>query len=155
MSTDIDTRTARTTATAQAAPASPDRAVPPGEAAEGAARRRIALALLVSAQFVVMLDTSIVNVALPSIQADLSLDATGLTWVVNAYVLAFGGLLLLSGRAADLFGRRRLFVTGSAIFTAGTLVAAFATTEAQLLPDACCRAWGLRPSARQPCPCCC
>ena len=130
MSTVIDTRTA---ANALTAPASAAGATPPGSAPERAARRRIALALLISAQFVVMLDTSIVNVALPSIQADLGLGATGLTWVVNAYVLAFGGLLLLSGRAADLFGRRRLFVTGSAVFTAGTLVAALASTEVHLL----------------------
>src|SRR5687768_10997675 len=76
------------------------------------AKRRdaVALALLVSAQFVVMLDTSIVNVALPSIQADLGLSATALSWVVNAYVLAFGGLLLLFGRVADLVGRRRMFI---------------------------------------------
>jgi EmrB/QacA subfamily drug resistance transporter len=87
----------------------------------------------VSAQFVVMLDTSIVNVALPSIQTELGLSATATTWVVNAYVLAFGGLLLLSGRAADLFGRRRMFVGGSALFAVGTLLAAFATNEELLM----------------------
>jgi hypothetical protein len=76
--------------------------------------RWVALGLLVSAQFVVMLDTSIVNVALPSIQSALGLSPTAITWVVNAHVLAFGGLLLLSGHAADLFGRRRMFVAGSA-----------------------------------------
>lgn len=96
-------------------------------------RRRVALGLLVSAQFVVMLDTSIVNVALPSIQADLRLNPTSVTWVINAYVLAFGGLLLLSGRAADLFGRRRMFVSGSALFTAGTLFAAFAANQGLLV----------------------
>jgi EmrB/QacA subfamily drug resistance transporter len=96
-------------------------------------RRWVALGLLVSAQFVVMLDTSIVNVALPSIQADLALRPTAITWVVNAYVLAFGGLLLLSGRAADLFGRRRMFVGGSVLFAAGTLLAAFASTPTQLV----------------------
>ena len=95
--------------------------------------RRIGLGLLVSAQFVVMLDTSIVNVALPSIQTELGLSPTGITWVVNAYVLAFGGLLLLSGRAADLFGRRRMFVAGSALFTIGTLVAALATNQGLLV----------------------
>ncbi|KRE55454.1 MFS transporter [Phycicoccus sp. Soil748] len=98
-----------------------------------AARRGAALALLVSAQFVVMLDTSIVNVALPSIQADLGLRPTAITWVVNAYVLAFGGLLLLSGRAADLLGRRRMFVGGSVLFAVGTLLAASADTAAQLV----------------------
>lgn len=92
----------------------------------GPRRRAVALGLLVSAQFVVMLDTSIVNVALPSIQRDLGLSPTGLTWVVSAYVLAFGGLLLLSGRVADLFGRRRTFVAGSVVFTVGTVVAATA-----------------------------
>jgi EmrB/QacA subfamily drug resistance transporter len=96
-------------------------------------RRRIALGLLASAQFVVMLDTSIVNVALPSIQADLELNPTGLTWVVNAYVLTFGALLLLFGRVADLLGRRRMFVGGSAAFTLGTLVAAFAANQGLLL----------------------
>ena len=95
--------------------------------------RGIALALLVSAQFVVMLDTSIVNVALPSIQTDLGLSPTAVTWIVNAYVLAFGGLLLLSGRAADLFGRRRMFVAGSALFTIGTLLAAFAANQGLLV----------------------
>ncbi len=85
------------------------------------------LALLISAQFVVMLDTSIVNVTLPSIQADLGLGTAWLTWVVNAYVLTFGGLLLLSGRAADLIGRRTMFAAGAALFTIGTLLAAGAT----------------------------
>ena len=96
-------------------------------------RRWAALVLLVSAQFVVMLDTSIVNVALPSIQADLGLRPTAITWVVNAYVLSFGGLLLLAGRAADLFGRRRLFVAGSVLFAAGTLLAASASSATQLV----------------------
>lgn len=89
-------------------------------------RRRSVLALLVSAQLVVMLDVSIVNVALPSIQADLGTGAMALTWVVNAYALAFGGLLLLAGRLTDLVGRRRMFVAGSAVFTAGTALAATA-----------------------------
>lgn len=92
-------------------------------------RRAVALGLLVSAQFVVMLDTSIVNVALPSIQADLGVSASGLSWVVNAYVLAFGGLLLLFGRVADLLGRRRMFIAGSALFTVGTLLAASADSH--------------------------
>ena len=96
---------------ATAAPSAPSAASPLVRLL-GAHRRTVALGLLVSAQFVVMLDTSIVNVALPSIQADLGLGPTGVTWVVNAYVLAFGSLLLLSGRAADLFGRRRMFIDG-------------------------------------------
>ncbi len=96
-------------------------------------RRGAAFGLLVSAQLVVMLDTSIVNVALPSIQADLTLSPAALTWVVNAYVLTFGGLLLLSGRAADLFGRRRMFTFGSGLFTVGTLLAAGAVNEHMLV----------------------
>lgn len=96
-------------------------------------RAQLALGLLASAQFVVMLDTSIVNVALPSIQADLGLGSAGVTWVVNAYVLAFGGLLLLFGRVADLLGRRRMFVGGSVLFTLGTLVAATAGGQELLL----------------------
>ena len=95
--------------------------------------RSLILGLLVSAQFVVMLDTSIVNVALPSIQTDLGLGAADATWIVNAYVVAFGGLLLLSGRLADLFGRRGLFSAGSALFTVGTLLAAVAANEGTLL----------------------
>ena len=92
------------------------------------ARRGLALALLVSAQFVVMLDTSIVNVALPTIQSSLSMSARSLSWVVNAYVLSFGGLLLLCGRIADQVGRRRMFTVGSALFTLGTLAAAGSTS---------------------------
>ena len=95
--------------------------------------RSLTLGLLVSAQFVVMLDTSIVNVALPSIQADLGLGAADATWIVNAYVVAFGGLLLLSGRLADLFGRRGMFTAGSALFTVGTLLAAVAADQGLLL----------------------
>ena len=78
--------------------------------------------------------------ALPSIQADLGLSPTAVTWVVNAYVLAFGGLLLLSGRAADLFGRRRMFVAGSALFTVGTLLAASSADEVLLVGAASSRA---------------
>ncbi len=105
----------------------------PAASLPGRWRRRAALGLLVSAQFVVMLDTSIVNVALPSIQDDLMLTPAGVAWVVNAYVLTFGGLLLLAGRAADVVGRRRMFVAGSAAFTAGTLLAGTATSEAVLV----------------------
>ncbi|CAM3735022.1 MFS transporter [Nocardioides zeicaulis] len=96
-------------------------------------RQPLALALLVSAQFLVMLDTSIVNVALPSIQSELGFGPAQLTWVVNAYVLAFAGLLLLSGRASDLFGRRRLFTTGAGLFTLGTLLAALAAGPVMLI----------------------
>lgn len=101
--------------------------------ATGSRRRAIGLGLLISAQFIVMLDTSIVNVALPSIQADMALSPTGLSWIVNAYVLTFGGLLLLFGRVTDLLGRRRMFIAGSAAFTLGTLVAATAVNEWMLV----------------------
>ncbi|KQV65820.1 hypothetical protein ASC64_13040 [Nocardioides sp. Root122] len=94
---------------------------------------RVTLGLLVSAQFLVMLDTSIVNVALPSIQKELDFGPAALTWVVNAYVLAFAGLLLLSGRAADLVGRRRVFTCGAALFTAGTVLAAAAVNQEMLI----------------------
>jgi EmrB/QacA subfamily drug resistance transporter len=108
---------------------------PPASQARHArhSRATLSLGLLVSAQFVVMLDTSIVNVALPSIQVDLGLGPAGLAWIVNAYVLAFGGLLVLSGRVADLFGRRRMFMAGSAVFTLGTLIAAAASTPWMLV----------------------
>lgn len=96
-------------------------------------RDRVTLGLLVSAQFLVMLDTSIVNVALPSIQNELDFGPAALTWVVNSYVLAFAGLLLLSGRAADLVGRRRIFVSGAGLFTAGTLLAAAAVNQEMLI----------------------
>jgi MFS family permease len=75
----------------------------------------------------------IVNVALPSIQSELGFGPAAVTWVVNAYVLAFTGLLLLSGRAADLFGRRRVFVVGASLFTVGTLLAAVALTKELLI----------------------
>ncbi len=97
------------------------------------AKRRAALLVLVSAQFVIMLDTSIVNVVLPSIQRELGLGQTGTAWVANAYLLSFGGFLLLSGRAADVFGRLRMFVAGAAVFSAASLMAGFAASESMLL----------------------
>lgn len=109
-------------------------ALHPPRAATGTGRReRVALGLLVSAQFLVMLDASIVNVALPSIQRELDFGPAAVTWVVNAYVLAFAGLLLLSGRAADLCGRRRVFVAGASLFTVGTVVAAAAVNQELLV----------------------
>ncbi len=81
----------------------------------------------------VVLDTAIVNVALPSMQRALHFTPTGLEWVVNGYALAFGGLLLLGGRAGDLFGRRRVFVTGVLLFTLGSLGGGLATSSAWLI----------------------
>src|SRR5438132_14273781 len=76
----------------------------------------LALIVIAFAQLMVVLDTTIVNVALPSIQRALRFSATDLEWVVNGYSLAFGGLLLLGGRAGDLFGRRRMFIAGVLLF---------------------------------------
>src|ERR671915_1177602 len=77
----------------------------------------LVLVLVCLAQFMVILDATIVNVALPSIQADLRFSATELQWVINSYTLVFGGFLLLGGRAADLVGRRALFVAGAIVFS--------------------------------------
>src|SRR3954467_9374401 len=93
----------------------------------------VALALLAAAQFVVILDASIVNVALPSIGKDLQFSQDNLSWVVNAYVLVFGGFLLLGGRVADLFGRRRVFVGGLLLFGLASLLGGLSTTEGQLI----------------------
>ena len=96
-------------------------------------RRWWALALLCGAFFMVILDATIVLVALPSIQADLGFSAQGLQWVLSAYALTFGGLLLLGGRAADLLGRRRLFMSGVLLFTAASLMCGLAWSPAALL----------------------
>ena len=96
-------------------------------------KRWLALVLLCSAQFVVVLDASIVNVALPSIGDALSFSQENLPWVVNAYVLTFGGFLLLGGRTADLLGRRRVFMTGLMLVAVASLAAGFAATEGQLI----------------------
>jgi EmrB/QacA subfamily drug resistance transporter len=96
-------------------------------------RRWWALALLCGAFFMVILDATIVLVALPSIQADLGFSEQGLQWVLSAYALTFGGLLLLGGRAADLLGRRRLFMAGVLFFTAASLMCGLAWSPAALL----------------------
>ena len=96
-------------------------------------RRWTALILLCVAQFVVVLDASIVNVALPSIGRGLHFSEQNLPWIVNAYVIAFGGFLLLGGRAADLLGRRRVFMTGLLVVAAASLAAGFAATQGELI----------------------
>jgi EmrB/QacA subfamily drug resistance transporter len=96
-------------------------------------RRWIALVLLCFAQFIVVLDASIVNVALPSIGEGLDFSQANLAWVVNAYVLTFGGFLLLGGRMADLLGRRRVFIGGLLLVAAASLAAGFAANEGQLI----------------------
>jgi EmrB/QacA subfamily drug resistance transporter len=104
------------------------RAAPGG----GTAQRHLGLALLViaTAQLMVVLDATIVNVALPDIQKALGFSGTGLEWVVNAYALTFGGLLLLGGRAGDILGRRRVFIAGIILFSVASLLGGFATSQA-------------------------
>jgi EmrB/QacA subfamily drug resistance transporter len=96
-------------------------------------RTWLALALLCVVQFMVVLDIAIVNVALPSIQVDLGFSQENLQWVISAYALVFGGFLLLGGRAADMLGRRRLFLAGIVVFTVGSLLAGLAWSEASLI----------------------
>ena len=96
-------------------------------------RRWLALALLCVAEFVVVLDASIVNVALPTIGRALNFTESNLPWVVNAYVLTFGGFLLLGGRMADLLGRRRVFMGGLVLFALASLAGGLATTSGQLI----------------------
>src|SRR4051812_6345629 len=91
------------------------------------------LALACACQFMVILDASIVNVALPSIDRDLGFTATGLAWVVNGYLLTFAGLMLLGGRAADLFGHRRMLVAGLFLFSASSLVGGLAAAPEVLV----------------------
>ena len=99
----------------------------------GTDRRWIALAVLVAAQFMVVLDVAIVNVALPSIKTDLHFTQSSLQWVITAYALMFGGFLLLGGRMADLLGRRSLFIAGVTLFTVSSLLAGFAWSESSLI----------------------
>src|SRR6266404_4939093 len=93
----------------------------------------VILVLICLAQFMVVLDATIVNVALPSIQKDLGLSEANLQWIVNAYTLVFGGFLLLGGRAGDLLGRKRLFLIGLVIFTSASLLNGLASTSGQLI----------------------
>src|SRR5436190_2147482 len=91
------------------------------------------LVLVCLAQYMVILDVSIVNVALPAIHDDLSFSTTGLQWVVNAYTLTFAGFLMLGGRASDLLGRRRVFLGGTALFVLASLTCAVAASQGVLL----------------------
>jgi EmrB/QacA subfamily drug resistance transporter len=102
-------------------------------AADSHRARWLALVVVCFAQFMVVLDATIVNVALPSIQKDLALSPTDLQWIINSYTLMFGGFLLLGGRAADLFGRRTLFVAGVAVFSAASLLDALSTSGTMLI----------------------
>ncbi|MGW7370235.1 MFS transporter, partial [Streptomyces sp. NPDC054841] len=108
-------------------------ATPPDSALSPDPLRWKALIVLAAAQLMVVLDASIVNVALPSIQRDLHFSDANVQWIVNAYALAFGGFLLLGGRTADLFGRRRVFMTGLGLFSAASLLGGLAPTAGWLI----------------------
>src|SRR5437868_11028848 len=93
----------------------------------------VVLVLVCLAQFMVILDATVVNVALPSIQRDLHITEANLQWIVNAYTLVFGGFLLLGGRAGDLLGRKRLFLGGLVVFTLASLLDGLSTTSGMLI----------------------
>src|SRR6476469_9671842 len=113
------------------------------EADIGSDRRRwLALAVIVAAQFMVVLDVAIVNVALPSIESDLHFSPESLQWVITAYSIFFGGFLLLGGRLADLFGRRRLFMAGLVLFTVSSLLNGLAWSEGSLIAFRCLQGLG-------------
>jgi EmrB/QacA subfamily drug resistance transporter len=96
-------------------------------------RRWLALVVVCLAQLMIVLDTTIVNVALPSIQADLGFNQADLTWVINAFLITFGSFLLLAGRLGDLFGRKRVFLAGVVLFTAASLLCGFASGQGMLI----------------------
>ncbi|MCX5404176.1 MFS transporter [Streptomyces sp. NBC_00335] len=102
-------------------------------AARRGGRPGVALTVIAACQLMVVLDATIVNIALPHIQTDLAISTTDLSWVISAYTLAFGGLLLLGGRAGDILGRRRVFLTGILLFTLASLLGGFAEESWQLL----------------------
>jgi EmrB/QacA subfamily drug resistance transporter len=106
---------------------------PPTAPAAAPRNGALALAMICIAQLMITLDATVMNVALPSIRDDLGFSAGGLTWVVTSYALAFGGLLLFGGRTGDLFGRRRMFMVGVALFSAASLLGGLAQSEAMLI----------------------
>src|SRR6195952_4122386 len=99
----------------------------------GSDRRWLALYVLCAGMLMIVLDGTIVNVALPKIQDDLGFSQTNLAWVVNAYLIPFGGLLLLAGRLGDLLGQRRVFLVGLAIFTLASLLCALSPAQEVLV----------------------
>ncbi|MFI2707253.1 MFS transporter, partial [Nocardioides sp. CER28] len=105
----------------------------PTELPPNAGRAATGIAIVLAAQLMLVLDATVVNVALPKIATDLSFGPASLSWVLNAYTLAFGGLLLLGGRLGDVFGRRRLFWTGLAVFTVFSFVGGFAVSPGMLV----------------------
>ena len=96
-------------------------------------RRWLALAVVCLAQLMIVLDTTIVNVALPSIQRDLHFTQGNLTWVINAFLVTFGSFLLLAGRLGDLLGRKRVFLTGVTVFTAASVLCGLAPSQGWLI----------------------
>ena len=114
-------------------PVAETRAATVGRVTAGRVNPWLVLVLVCLAQFMVILDATIVNVALPSIQADLGISESSLQWIVNAYALLFGGFLLLGGRAGDLMGRKRVFLAGLVLFTSASLLCALATGETWLI----------------------
>ena len=124
---------ARASRHACAAPAHRPPSVVPARRTPAASRSTLLLVLVCMAQFMIVLDISIVNVALPSIRSALGFSTTGLQWVVNAYTLTFAGFLLLGGRAADLLGRRRMFLVGTRAFSLASLVCAAASSRGLLI----------------------
>src|SRR5438309_4596115 len=99
----------------------------------GSSSRWLALVVLCAGMLMIVLDATIVNVALPSIQRDLGFSQSSLAWVVNAYLIAFGGVLLLAGRLGDLIGRRRMFLSGLALFTTASLLCGVAGSQEMLI----------------------
>src|SRR3712207_1074354 len=100
---------------------------------ENTKNRWLALYVLCAGVLMIVLDATIVNVALPSIQDDLGFSQADLAWVVNAYLIAFGGLLLLSGRLGDLIGQRKVFLIGLVIFTIASLLCGLANSQGMLI----------------------
>ena len=108
-------------------------AAPGPETGTSDRRRWMALYVLCCGMLMIVLDATIVNVALPSIKNDLGFSQSNLAWVVNAYLIAFGGLLLLAGRIGDLIGRRRIFLIGLAVFTGASLLCAVSQSQGMLI----------------------
>ena len=98
------------------------------DAASPTSRAGLALAIMLSAQLMIILDATVVNIALPHIQTSLHFSSTSLSWVMNGYTLTFGGLLLLGGRAGDILGRRRVFLAGIGLFTLASLAGGLSTS---------------------------
>ena len=111
-------------------------------------KRWLAFYLLCAGEFMIVIDTTIVNVALPSIQTDLAFTESSLVWVVNAYMVTYGGFLLLGGRLGDLYGQRRLLLLGLSVFTLASLVCGVRARRRCSSARGRCRGWAARWSRR-------